>query len=262
MEIQDKVVIVTGSGTGVGRASAIEFAKHGAKVVCAARRKEKIDETVQMIKDNGGDAIAVPTDITVRADVDNLVSKTLETYQQIDVLFNNAGRFNTIGAVWEVDPENWWQDVSVNIRGTMLCCHVVLQHMIKRDSGIIINMRGGNQIPGGTGYSCGKVGVIRFTELLAKELVHEKSSVIACILGPGFVRSEMTEVQITTELGRKWIPSSAEAIENGEDSPPERCAESAVRLVQAACPELNGGNFSPGTDYQAKIEAVRAKESN
>lgn len=249
MELKDKVVIVTGAGSGVGRALALEFAAAGARVVCAARRVERLAETVTAIEAAGGTALAVPTDVTDIAQVERMVSRTLDAFAQIDVLFNNAGSFAALGAVWEVDPELWWQDVTVNMRGSMLCCRAVLPHMLERDSGILINMSGGSQIPGGTAYSASKVGLVRFTELLAKELQHEGSSVLAFIMGPGFVLTEMTEFQIETAEGRKWLPSSKDAVDQGQDRPPEDCARAAVELVRVAGPELGVGPFGPDTDF-------------
>lgn len=250
MDLKDKVVIVTGSGSGVGRALALEFGRNGARVVCAARRAERIQETAATIESEGGTGLAIPTDITDAGQVEQMVSETLDAFGQVDVIFNNAGSFSALGAVWEVDPDVWWNDVTVNIRGTMLCCRAVLPHMLERDSGIIINMSGGNQIPGGTGYSCSKVGVVRFTELLARELEHEASSVLAFIMGPGFVRTEMTDLQIETPEGQKWLPSSKDAVEQGRDRPPEDCARATMELVRVACPELNGGTFGPDTDFE------------
>ncbi|MCM8820498.1 MAG: SDR family NAD(P)-dependent oxidoreductase, partial [Candidatus Omnitrophica bacterium] len=115
MDINGKVAIITGSGTGIGRAIAIEFAKNGVSVVCCGRRLEKIQETVSIIKDFGGRAIAVKTDITKLEEVKNLVSETLKTFGSIDILFNNAGSFQTIGGLWEIDPEEWWKDVEINL---------------------------------------------------------------------------------------------------------------------------------------------------
>jgi len=188
-----------------------------------------------------------------------LVSQTLEAFGSLDVLFNNAGSFAAIGAVWEVDPDAWWNDVTVNLRGTMLCCRAALPHMLKRNSGIMINMRGGDQIPGGTGYSCSKVGVTRFTELLARELKREGSAVLAFTMGPGFVRTEMTELQLQTPEGQKWLPSSRAAVEQGRDRAPEDCARAVVRLIRAACPELSGGSFGPDTDFDAAVRGARQK---
>ena len=257
MDLKEKVVIVTGAGSGVGRALALEFGRKGACVVVAARRRERIQETAAAIEAEGGTALAIQTDVTDIVQVERMVSQSLDAFEQIDVIFNNAGSFAALGAVWEIDPDLWWNDVTVNLRGTMLCCRSVLPYMLKRDSGIIINMSGGNQIPGGTGYSCSKVGVIRFTELLAKELKHKGSSVLAFIMGPGFVRTEMTDLQIRTPEGQEWLPSSKNAVEHGQDRPPEDCARATIALIRVAGPELSGGTFGPDTDFEDVLRKTK-----
>ncbi len=122
-------------------------------------------------------------------------------------------------------------------------------------------MTGGNQIPGGTGYSCSKVGVIRLTELLTKELRHEGSSVLAFNLGPGFVRTEMTQLQVDTPAGLKWLPSSKDAFDKGQDRPPQDCARAAVALIRVACPELSGGTFRPDTDFDKALRDAKVQAS-
>lgn len=131
--------------------------------------------------------------------------------------------------------------------------------MIARDRGVVINMTGGSRIPGGTGYSVSKTAEVRFTELLAGELLHEGSSVLAFVMGPGFVRTEMTETQIRTPEGRKWLPSSREAVEQGRDRPPEDCARASLELIRAACPELGGRTFNPDTDFDRLLKEVCAR---
>ena len=261
MELKGRTAIVTGSGSGVGRAIAMEFARHGANVVCCARRENLLRETVRLIEQEGGSGLAIPTDITRRDQVERTVATTLETFGQIDVLYNNAGSFRCIGGVWEVDPEAWWGDVTVNLLGTMLCCRMVLPHMMERDEGIVINMSGGgagSALTGGSGYGCSKAGVVRLTDNIARECERVGSRVLAFTMGPGFVRTEMTELQIQTEAGRKWIPSSKEAIEVGRDRSPEDCASKSVDLVRVACPELNGRGFGVSTDFDEVLAKVRS----
>ncbi|MCM8761737.1 MAG: SDR family oxidoreductase [Candidatus Omnitrophica bacterium] len=266
MDINGKVAIITGSGTGIGRAIAIEFAKNGASVVCCGRRLEKIQETVSIIKNLGGIAIAVKTDITKLEEVKNLGSETLKTFGSIDILFNNAGSFQTIGGLWEIEPEKWWKDVEVNLKGLMLCCWAVLPHMMKKNSGIIINMNGGGAtfpLPGGSAYGCSKAAVMRLTETLAKELEMVGSGVIVFGIGPGLVRTEMTEFQVISEQGRKWIPSTKECFEKGKVNPPELCAKTAIELIKISCPEINGRNFGAGENIQElKRNLLKIKEDD
>ncbi len=246
MDLNQATVIVTGAGRGIGRALAIGFGRAGANVVCAARSMQQIEETARMVEESGGRAIAVATDIVQQEETLALVRATLDKFGAIDILFNNAGRFAVLGGLWEVDPDDWWLDVTVNLRGTMLMCRAVLPHMMEKKRGIIINMRGGDRIPGGTGYSCSKVAVSRLTELMAREQEREKTGVLVFGMGPGFVRTEMTEMQITTPIGEKWLPSSREAIAAGRDRSPDDCARTTIELIKLAYPELNGESFSAG----------------
>lgn len=261
MDIQGTTAIVTGSGSGIGRALALEFAKQGANVVCCARREDRVMQTVDLIKQAGGNAIGIKTDVTNKDDVKQLIQTALDTYGQIDILFNNAGSFNVLGAIWEVDPKEWWHDVTVNMLGPMLCMHEVLPHMMARDKGIIINMNGGGStspLNGGSGYGCSKAGLLRMTDTLAVELEREGSNVLVFAMGPGFVKTEMTMLQIDNPMGRKWIPGSKDAMDAGQTYPPEACAEATMKLIKIACPELNGRIFGVGTDFEDI--AKRAKE--
>src|SRR4051812_48338143 len=115
MKLKDKSVVVTGAGSGIGRALSIEFARHGANVTCVGRRRERLDETVALIHREGAVGLVAPTDITRRDDVLKTVELVVSRFGSIDVLFNNAGSFDAIGGVHEVDPEAWWRDVTMNL---------------------------------------------------------------------------------------------------------------------------------------------------
>ncbi len=244
MRVTGATVIITGAGSGIGRALAVEFAANGAKVVCTGRRTERLEQTVDLIRNDGGTALAVSADVTERNQVENLVTKTLEAFERVDVVFNNAGRFNCIAGVHELDPADWWQDVKVNLLGALLVIRQVLPLMIQRDQGVIINMNGGRPV-GGTGYACGKAGLMELTEILAKELKMLKSNVIVLSAGPGLVRTEMTELQANTEAGRKWIPSTKECLESGNVGKPEEIAKATIKALLRVKPQHSGQYFGP-----------------
>ncbi len=252
MKCERASVIVTGGGSGIGRAIALEFARNGARVVVTGRRLERLDETVRIIQSDGGSALAITADVTDPASVKALIEKTAAAQGGVDILFNNAGRFGTLGASWEVDPESWWRDVTVNLRGPMLTCRYTIPQMLKRGGGLIFNMSGGNRIPGGTGYSSSKCAVIRYTELLAKELEARNAPIQAVIMEPGFVHTEMTALQYQTPEGLEWLPSSKTAIDKGKDRPPEDCARAVMKVVAHAGPTINGKTFGPDSTFDGE----------
>ena len=248
MEIKGSTVIVTGSGSGIGRVLAIKFARNGAKVVCCARRKNKLDETVALINDEGGQAIAVPTDVTEHNQVTRMIEIANSKFGAIDILFNNAGSFQSIAGVHEVDPALWWKDVTVNLYGCLLVIREVLPQMISRNEGIIINMNGGRPV-GGSGYACGKAGLMELTRILAQELKVMKSSIMVFSAGPGLVRTEMTEVQANTAAGQKWIPSTKESFDTGNVRKPEEIAQKTIEMIGVTTVGSSGKNYGPNTDF-------------
>jgi len=248
VDIKDKTVIVTGSGSGIGRALVLEFARNQAKVVCCGRRKNRLDETVALIEGEGGRGLAVPTDITKHDQVKKTVEVANDKFGPIDIVFNNAGSFQSIAGVHEVDPELWWTDVTVNLYGPLLVIREVLPQMISRDTGIVINMNGGRPV-GGTGYACGKAGLMELTRILAEELKMMESSVMVFSAGPGLVRTEMTELQANTAAGRKWIPSTKKAFDEGRTRKPEDIARATMKMIQCATVESSGKAYGPDTDF-------------
>lgn len=243
MDLKDRVAIVTGSGRGIGRALAREFARHGAKVVCCARTQGEVLETASLIRQAGGQALAQAADVSDRSQVDRLVKRALDELGRIDILFNNAARIPVIAGLWEVDPDLWWEELAVDLRGPMLCSRAVLPHMMARNEGIIINMTGGTNIPGRTSYCCSKVAINRLTVLLAQELKRAGSSVIVFEMGPGLVKTRRTLHEAQSPEGRKWNPNTALNFEQGKDRPPEECARAAVKLIARAGPDMCGKTF-------------------
>jgi NAD(P)-dependent dehydrogenase (short-subunit alcohol dehydrogenase family) len=152
---------------------------------------------------------------------------------------NNAGLFSAVGPVWEVDPEAWWRDVEVSLRGTFLCSRAALRSMVPDGGGRILNvvsLSGTRPSPHATGYACAKAGVFRLTEGLAEEAGPYGVRVFS--IGPGFVRTAMTSGVIETDRGR-WLPEMAE-VPAGAWVGPERVADLVVVIATGRADALSG----------------------
>jgi 3-oxoacyl-[acyl-carrier protein] reductase len=135
--LQGRVAIITGAGTGLGRATALLFADEGAKVVVADVDSKSAQETADLIQARGGDALAVQTDVSKRADAENLARTTIERYQRVDILVNNAG-IRGMGSVLDLTEEQWDSILDINLKGMFLCSKYVLPQMQKQRDGRIV----------------------------------------------------------------------------------------------------------------------------
>ncbi|MFD0712364.1 SDR family NAD(P)-dependent oxidoreductase [Paenibacillus sp. GCM10027626] len=139
MRLKDKVILITGSGSGIGKSTALLFGSEGATVIVNDLSEEKGEETAAEIRAAGGEAIYRKADVTDPAAISAMVEDIIKLYGRIDVLFNNAG-ISGVGALHELEPELWDKVVNVNIRGVYIPSKYVLPHMMERKSGSIINM--------------------------------------------------------------------------------------------------------------------------
>lgn len=189
--LSNSVVIVTGSSSGIGAATAREFARHGAHVILAARRVEELAVQVQTITAEGHHALAIPTDITDAAQVTQLVEQTLEQFGRVDVLVNNAG----IGRLrpFFKEPEEYInQVIDVNLRGAMLITHAVLPGMLERRHGAIISVASvAGHVALNPLYSGTKFGLRGFSLSLRHDLLHRGISV--SLVSPGFIDTHMNK---------------------------------------------------------------------
>lgn len=172
MDLKNKVVIITGASSGIGKATAVKLAKEGASVVLCARSEEELQKLKDKIESEGGKALVVKTDVTKPADFEKAVSQTLAEYGSIDVLVNNAGLM-PLSFVEKLKTDEWEKMVDVNIKGVLNGVAAVLPTMIKNKSGHIINISSSaahNYFPGGAVYCATKAAVKMFSEGLRKEL--------------------------------------------------------------------------------------------
>lgn len=139
MRLQGKVALITGAASGIGKSTALLFAAQGASVIVNDLDREKGEQTVCEIQDAGGKAIFMEADVTDAGSVQSMVEQALAACGQIDILFNNAG-VSGVGALHEVEPEQWDRVMSINIRGVFMASKYVVPHMMERRRGSIINM--------------------------------------------------------------------------------------------------------------------------
>ena len=191
MKLENHVAIITGGGRGIGRATALAFAKEGADIVLAARTETEIASVADEIEKLGRRALAIPTDVQVKSDVDKLVTSTLDTFGKVDILVNNAGVaiHNPISKIRE---EDWDLTMAVNLKGVFLCTQAVFSHMCEQKYGHIVNV---SSISGkfghvnGGSYCASKFAVIGFTETTNNE--GKRHGVKASVVCPGPVDTKM-----------------------------------------------------------------------
>lgn len=185
--LEGKVAIVTGAGRGVGKAISVSLAKAGCRVVLAARTRDQVEAVQKEILSQGGDALAIPTDLTMDEDIQRLVEESQAKWGAVDILINNAGwgkRAPVVGALLS----DWDQTFRLNLRAPMVLAKALLPNMIAKREGAVINIgsvSGKTGEANGAAYSASKFGLIGFTQSLYEE-VREHSIKVAVIL-PGFV---------------------------------------------------------------------------
>ncbi len=228
MRLEDKVAIITGAGSGIGRGTALLFAREGAKVIVADRVPEGGKETVRQVRESGGEAIFIETDVSKANDAERMVRETLKAYGKIDILFNNAGVWEgqTI-KVGDITEEIWDSVIDTNLKGVFLCSKYAVHEMIKTGGGVIINTSSCWGIAGCAGtaaYSATKGGVVQFTKSMALEYVSNNIRV-NCIC-PGPIDTPMTE-----SMGKdiiKWLVGQTPMKRQGR---PEDIAQAALYLA-------------------------------
>lgn len=207
--LSEQVAVITGGGRGIGQEIAKALSSAGAKVVITGRNQERLDETVNLISAQGGMCKAFVMDVLNAEAVKHVMDTISTEFESIDLLVNNAGIGGDGKLPWQVDVDDWWRVLEVNLRGVFLCSHAVLPGMIERQSGRIINIgsnAGFNFIPMASSYSVSKSAMFHLTGSIAAAA--KEHHVSAFVVSPGLVLTDMTrDLEIFKDLpDSEWTP--------------------------------------------------------
>lgn len=246
MEFAGKVALVTGAGSGIGKATALRLGAGGASVVVISRTLEEVEETRDEIVAAGGKALALDADIAEEAEMRQVVDKTIEAYGRLDIVVANAGINGMWAPIDELTPDEWDQTMAVNLRGTYMTLHLSVPHLRKQGgSVIIVSSINGNRTftsAGATAYSATKAAQVAMAKQLSLELGKHKIRVNAVC--PGAIDTEIDDntdkrnvesVTIPVEFAEGDIP-----ITGGEPGTSESVADVIAFLASDAARHVTG----------------------
>jgi 3-oxoacyl-[acyl-carrier protein] reductase len=237
--LKDKVALLTGAGSqiGYGKTIAVTLAEESCDLVCADIDAEGAEKTAAAVERLGRKALAVKVDVTVQAEVEEMVSKAIDKFGRIDILVNNAGSSSRLRPFMEMTEDDWNYDIGVNLLGQMRVARAVLPHMIERGYGRIVNTSGGQGIPTISIYGAAKAGVVMFTKALAREVASK--GVIVNAVGPGLGRTGLVHGASESFLEGERQKSQLKRLCTPEDVAPvvaflasDRCSYMVGELIQ------------------------------
>ncbi len=253
MLLKDKVAIITGGGSGVGRESAKLFANEGARVVIGDVRNDWGHETVRLVKDLGGTAIFVRTDVSREAEVRNLVQTALEKYGTLDIMFNNVGvaTARPYKPTWEYTDEDWDRLININFRSVFYGCKHAIPVFQEKKRGVIINTgsAAGMVAWGGVPYGVSKAGVIQLSRGLAVELAPFNIRV-NCIC-PGSIDTNFGKEGFSEDARRAPSPVNPN-IPLSRNAGPEEIAQTALYLASDMSTYVTGASILVDGGYTAR----------
>lgn len=244
-QLEGKVALVTGAGSGIGRASALTLAREGAKVAALGRTADEIERAVAAIEEAGGEGMPLVADISQPAQMEDAVGRIAERWGRLDIVFANAG----INGVWapleDLTPEEWDRTLRINLTGTFLTVKYAVPHLKRQGGAVIVTASvNGTRIfsnTGATAYSCSKAAQVAFTKMVALELARDKIRVN--VICPGSIETEIGENTERRNTERVKIPVEFPAGSHplrGEAATAEQVARLVLFLASDAADHITG----------------------
>lgn len=254
-DMKDKVALVTGASSGIGRATGEAFAALGAKVVLAARREEELAQLVSEIKARGGEATFIKTDVSVAHDVQRMVAHAIETFGRLDYAVNNAATEGKWASILDLPEQDWDQVLDTNLKGAFLCLqHEARAMLAGSHGGAIVNVGSVNSFlgfPGGAPYSASKHALIGLTSSASAELAQKGIRVnLVC---PGFIDTPMHHrgrVLLGDEIYDNLLKQSVHVRRAGL---PQEIAQSIVFLCSDQASYITGTTLTPDGGFTLTV---------
>jgi len=237
--LQGKIALVTGGGSGIGRATGLRLAAEGSKVMIADYIPEGGERTVRMIKEAGGEASFVSADVSIAREAEAMVNETMKRYGRIDCAFNNAGIEGKMANTVECSEEVFDRVIAINLKGVWLCMKYEIQEMLKQGGGSIVNTASIAGLVGFEGlpaYNASKGGVIQLTRTAALEFA-TKNIRVNCVC-PGVIRTPMVERLLDNRGFSEQELTFGEPV--GRMGKPEEIAEGVLWLLSGASSFVTG----------------------
>ncbi|MBV9772767.1 MAG: SDR family oxidoreductase [Gemmatimonadetes bacterium] len=245
MQLSGRVALVTGAGSGIGKAAALLLAKEGAKVAALSRTREQLEKTVKEIEENGGEGMVVTGDTSKPEDMERAAKEIVDRWGRLDVVFANAGVNGVWAPIEELEPDEWSKTIAINLTGTFLTLKYAVPHLKKRGGSIIVCASvNGTRVfsnSGATAYASSKAGQVALTKMLALELARDKVRVN--VICPGAIDTEIdenTDRRHTEELGVPTeFPEGPHPLE-GKPGTSEQVAQLVLFLASDASSHVTG----------------------
>ncbi|MBX2876791.1 MAG: SDR family oxidoreductase [Saprospiraceae bacterium] len=254
-----KYIVITGATGGVGSMLAQGLAANGHHIICLGRSLERLEGLAVQLRSRGWKASVEVADMMDHDQVIEAGERMLKDLGQVDVWINNVGvnNHNAIGPSWELEPQDWWTEVSLNLYTTYIGTRTAINLMKGRNAGYIINLGGGGvqePKPFGSAYGAAKTAIVKFTETVNIELEQEGLKIKTFAFNPGFIRNTRTEELVESEVARRYMPNLEQILKYGKMSEISDSIELIEVLISGKADALAGRYFF--SDDQDVLKAI------